>query len=95
VSSNKQPLINGKSETLTRPPTFKPHLQNRCLILADGFFKKASASSSPANRGLRWPACCNRAAGGQFTLLTTTPNASFSPYHHRMPSILRAEQLGA
>jgi putative SOS response-associated peptidase YedK len=35
------------------------------------------------------------AAGGRFTMLTTTPNPSVSPYHHRMPFILRAEQLGA
>ena len=27
--------------------------------------------------------------------LTTTPNASVSPYHHRMPLILRTAQLGA
>ena len=57
---DKQPLINAKSETITQLPTFKPHLQNRCLILADGFLKKASASSSPANRCSRWPACGNR-----------------------------------
>jgi putative SOS response-associated peptidase YedK len=30
-----------------------------------------------------------------FVMLTTTPNASVSPYHSRMPFILRAEQLGA
>jgi putative SOS response-associated peptidase YedK len=30
-----------------------------------------------------------------FLMLTTTPNASVSPYHHRMPFILRPEQLGA
>jgi putative SOS response-associated peptidase YedK len=27
--------------------------------------------------------------------MTTMPNVSVSPYHHRMPFILRAEQLGA
>ena len=40
VSWDKKPLINAKSETITRLTTFKPHLQNRCLILADGFFEK-------------------------------------------------------
>ena len=38
VPWDKKPLINAKSETITQLPTFKPHLQNRCLILADGFF---------------------------------------------------------
>jgi len=32
------------------------------------------------------------ADGDRFTMLTTTPNASISPYHHRMPFILRADQ---
>ena len=40
VPWDKSPLINAKSETLTTLPTFKPHLNNRCLILADGFFEK-------------------------------------------------------
>ncbi|MEI6078703.1 MAG: SOS response-associated peptidase family protein, partial [Verrucomicrobiota bacterium] len=40
VPWDKSPLINAKSETLTTLPTFKPHLSNRCLILADGFYEK-------------------------------------------------------
>jgi putative SOS response-associated peptidase YedK len=35
------------------------------------------------------------AAGDRFTMLTTTSNASVSPYHHRMPFILRADQFCA
>ncbi len=33
------------------------------------------------------------AEGGSFTIFTTMPNANVSPYHHRMPFILRAEQF--
>jgi putative SOS response-associated peptidase YedK len=96
VPWDKKPLINAKSETITQLPTFKPHLQNRCLILADGFFEKGIRFIQPgeplfAMAGLWQP----DAEGGKFTMLTTTPNASVSPYHHRMPFILRAEQLGA
>src|ERR1017187_10208654 len=40
VPWDKKPLINAKSETITQLTTFKPHLQNHCLILADGFFEK-------------------------------------------------------
>ena len=40
VPWDKQPLINAKSETFTQLPTFKPNLQKRCLILADGFYEK-------------------------------------------------------
>jgi putative SOS response-associated peptidase YedK len=96
VPWDKQPLINAKSETITQLPTFKPHLQNRCLILADGFFEKGIRFIQPseplfAMAGLWQP----DAEGDKFTLLTTMPNASVSPYHNRMPFILQAEQLGA
>ena len=96
VPWDKKPLINAKSETITQLPTFKPHLQNRCLILADGFFEKGIRFIQPgeplfAMAGLWHP----DAVGGRFTMLTTTPNVSVSPHHHRMPFILRAEQLGA
>ena len=48
VPWDKQPLINAKSETITQLPTFKPHLQNRCLILADGFFEKGIRFIQPS-----------------------------------------------
>lgn len=96
VPWGKQPLINAKSETITQLPTFKPHLQNRCLILADGFFEKGIRFIQPGGPLFAMAGLCQPdAAGSRFTMLTTTPNASVSPYHHRMPFILRAEQLGA
>lgn len=93
VPWDKSPLINAKSETLTTLPTFKPHLEHRCLILADGFFEKGIRfiqQGEPvfAMAGLWQP----QPDGDRFTMLTTTPNASVSPYHHRMPFILRPEQ---
>lgn len=93
VSWDKQPLINAKSETLLSLPTFKPHLQNRCLLLADGFYEKGIQFIQPGQQpfclAALWRA---EGAGNRFVMLTTTPNESVSPYHHRMPFILRAEQ---
>ncbi len=93
VPWDKKPLINAKSETLTSLPTFKPHLEQRCLILADGFFEKGIRFVQPgepvfALAGL-W---CADGDGTKYTMLTTTPNASVSPHHNRMPFILRPEQ---
>jgi putative SOS response-associated peptidase YedK len=93
VSWDKSPLINAKSETLTTLPTFKPHLNNRCLILADGFFEKGVRfvqTGEPlfALAGL-WQKFDD---GEKFTMLTTTPNASVSPYHHRMPFLIPPER---
>jgi putative SOS response-associated peptidase YedK len=96
VPWDKKPLINAKSETITQLPTFKPQLQNRCLILADGFFEKGIRFIQPGEPLFAMAALWQPdTEGNKFTLLTTTPNASVSPYHHRMPFILRAEQLGA
>lgn len=38
VSFQKNTL-NARMETLSQKPSFKPYLQNRCLILADGFYE--------------------------------------------------------
>ena len=40
VPWDKKPLVNARSETIAQLAAFKPHLQNRCLILADGFYEK-------------------------------------------------------
>jgi len=100
VSWDKKPLINAKSETVTTLPTFKPHLEQRCLIMADGFYEKGIRFIQPgepvfAMAGL-WQTDTD---GARFTMLTTTPNATVSPHHDRMPFILPsdlwAEWLGA
>ena len=101
-------LINAKSETITQLPTFKPHLQNRCLIPADGFFEKGIRFIQPgeplfamaglwaddplqngnllsASNGERFQGEVSKQIARSFLMLTTTPSASVSPYHHRMP----------
>ena len=47
VPWQKQPLINAKSETLTTLPTFRPHLNQRCLLLADGFYEGGARFYQP------------------------------------------------
>ena len=69
---DKQPFINAESETITQLPTFKPPLKNRCLILADGFYKKGIRFIQPgeplfAMAGLWQP----DAAGDWFTMLAS------------------------
>jgi putative SOS response-associated peptidase YedK len=89
VPWDKSPLINAKSETLTTLPTFKAHLQNRCLILADGFYEKGVRFIQPGGGSfaMAWLWQPND-DGKRFTMLTTMPNATVAPYHNRMPFIL-------
>ena len=39
VPWDKSALINAKSETISTLKTFQPQLDNRCLLLADGFYE--------------------------------------------------------
>ena len=36
---SKELLINGQAENVLVKPTFKKHIENRCLIPADGFYE--------------------------------------------------------
>jgi putative SOS response-associated peptidase YedK len=98
--------INAKSETAATKPAFRDPLKfRRCLIPADGFYewKKMPTSKQPycfevndgelfAFAGLwdgwkdttgQWIKTCS--------ILTTTPNATTSPVHDRMPVILHRD----
>lgn len=92
VPWDKGPLINAKSETLTTLPTFKSHLEQRCLILASSF-KEGGAQFHQ----LDWDLFClaglwrEEPGGPRFVMLTTTPNESVAPFHHRMPFILHPD----
>ena len=96
-------MINARGETVDQKPSFKRPLKNqRCLILADGFYEWQKtpqgkvptyihmADHSPfAFAGLwdRW-----QAPEGETifscTIITTSPNRLLEPIHNRMPVIL-------
>lgn len=85
-------LINAKSESLTTLRTFKPHLQNRCLLLTDGFYEKGVLFRQQGQVFCFAGLWREEKDGRKYTMLTTTPNDTVAPYHHRMPFILRPEQ---
>ena len=99
-------MINARSETLAESKVFKqPLQQQRCLILADGFYEwfKEGKQKTPmrivlktgepfAFAGLwsRW-----KFPDGEpihsCTIITTKPNGLVEPIHDRMPVILSPE----
>ncbi len=93
VPWDKAPLVNAKSETLTTLATFKPHLDQRCLILARSFKEGGAQFHQPG-----WAVFClaglwrEESSGPRFVMLTTAPNESVAPFHNRMPFLLREEQ---
>lgn len=102
-------LINARAETVDEKPSFRSAFKyRRCLIPADGFYewKKDGKLKRPhyiflkdrqvfAFAGLweRW----NSPTGDEVltcTILTTEPNETIKPLHHRMAVILEPEQYG-
>jgi putative SOS response-associated peptidase YedK len=96
-------LINARAETLAEKPSFRSaYKYRRCLVPADGFYEwmKDGKAKRPqyiyrrdralfAFAGLweRW----NSPDGSEVlsaTIITTEPNATIAPLHHRMAVIL-------
>lgn len=96
-------MINARAETVAEKPSFRSAFKKRrCLIGSDGFYEwqRASGAKQPyhirvddgaafAFAGLYeiW----KRADGEKLstcTIITTTPNETMKPIHHRMPVIL-------
>jgi putative SOS response-associated peptidase YedK len=94
-------IINARAETIGEKPTFASALaDNRCLVLADGFYewKEKDGSKIPyrfiledrapfAFAGLWF----EKDGGYAFVIITTEPNTVAAPVHNRMPAILKPE----
>ena len=103
-------LINARSETLLQKPSFQNLVpQKRCVVITDGYYewKKASRKSipyyihHPSNKlfpmaGL-WDMWENHSGKKIFsyTVITTTPMSTIQDIHHRMPVILKSEDINS
>jgi len=95
VSWDTKPLINARAETLGQKITFRPLLDNRCLVPADAYFewrrdagqrvktRIAAADGPMAFAGLT--------DGDRFTIVTCAPSPEIAFIHNRMPVILTEE----
>lgn len=96
-------MINARAETVAEKPSFrKPFTQQRCLILADGFYewKREGKTKQPYyihmkdNRPFVFAGLWDHWKPGDdpplesCTMITTGPNQVMEPIHHRMPVIL-------
>ena len=102
-------MINARSETVDKKPSFRDAFrQRRCLVPADGFYewKKLPRAKQPYFIGMGdrsvfafaglWE-CFERADQEleTFTILTCEPNTLLSNIHDRMPVILPRETYSA
>ncbi|MCA9420456.1 MAG: SOS response-associated peptidase, partial [Nitrospira sp.] len=102
-------LINARGETVADKPSFRQAFkQQRCLVLADGFYewKREGKTKQPyyirlkdgrpfAFAGLweRWEK--QEPALKTCALITTGPNTLMEPIHNRMPVILPESAYGS
>ncbi|HBP90825.1 MAG TPA: hypothetical protein DD706_24425 [Nitrospiraceae bacterium] len=102
-------LINARGETVAEKPSFrKAFKQQRCLVLADGFYewKREGKTKQPyyirfkdqrlfAFAGLweRWEK--QDPVLETCALITTDPNALMEPIHNRMPVILSEQSYAS
>lgn len=99
----KHVLINARSETVQEKKTFQEAFERRrCVIFSDGFYEW-DRSTTPSTRyhitnteepylamaGIWQP----QDGGGQFVILTTESTMAMKGIHHRMPVILKREDL--
>jgi putative SOS response-associated peptidase YedK len=86
-------FINAKSETLTTLKLYHLHLNQRCLLLADGFHEGGALFYQPGKTVFCLAGLWREESGvRRFTMLTTSPNESVISFHDRMPFIAKSEQ---
>lgn len=90
-----KPLINARAETLTEKPTFRPLLENRCLVPAAAYYEwrrdgraRLKNRITPAD-GVPF-AFAGLTDGTHFTIVTCAPAPGIAHIHPRMPVILEA-----
>ncbi len=100
VEWDAKPLINARAETLTKKKTFRPLLENRCLVPATAYFEwrkdgRARRKNRIGTKSRGVFAFAGLTDGDRFTIITCPPAADIAHIHDRMPVILerRAEPL--
>ncbi|MEM6902274.1 MAG: SOS response-associated peptidase [Pseudomonadota bacterium] len=106
--AKRGPFINARSETLFEARAFSDAgRQNRCLVLADGFYEpkgdkgtqreqhffQRASTELIAFAGIEtaFPQPTQNHSTANFAILTCAPNGQVAPVHHRMPVILAPE----
>lgn len=97
-------LINARSETAAKKPSFREAFQHRrCAVVADGFYEWTGSAKArrplwfhPPDGGLLLMAGLWEEGGEappRFTVLTTDANETVAPVHDRMPVLLPPDRL--
>tara|TARA_R110000787_G_scaffold19874_17_gene59220 strand:- start:6053 stop:6676 length:624 start_codon:yes stop_codon:yes gene_type:complete len=92
VDWTTQPMINARAETLSDKPTFRPLLENRCVLPASAYFewRKTENGEKRKNRiyGKGLLVMAGLFDAERVTIVTCAPASSIQHIHNRMPVLL-------
>jgi putative SOS response-associated peptidase YedK len=96
IHPRDMPVINARAETLTRKPTFRPLLANRCLVPASAYFEwrqdgKARRRNRIALSGDDLMGLAGLFDADRFVVITCAPAAALAHVHDRMPVVMPPE----
>ena len=93
VDWDPKPLINARCETLTQKVTFRPLLENRCIVPATAYFEwrrvgKARLKNRIAEANGEIFSFAGLHDGQRLVIVTCHPASDIAHIHNRMPIIL-------
>ncbi|WP_135076583.1 SOS response-associated peptidase family protein [Terasakiella sp. SH-1] len=93
VEWSTKPLINARAETLLEKATFRPALQNRCLVPATAWFEYRQDEGGKLKNRISINGITQFAMAGlydkdRFTIITCAPHPAIAHIHDRMPVLL-------
>ncbi len=98
IPGRSTPLINARAETLAQKSTFRPLLNRRCLIPANGWYewrkdgkvKFKNRITLPDHQPFLFAGLEN---GREVTIITCAPSGSIAHIHNRMPAVIGPNHL--
>jgi putative SOS response-associated peptidase YedK len=98
ASWDKTLIINARSESLAEKPSFRPLLEQRCLIPATGWFEWQAIANAKRKRKHRLQpesqgsfCFAGLSDGERVVMLTRAPAPEIAHVHDRMPAVLARE----
>jgi len=100
IPGMNSPMINARAETLTEKPTFRPLLNRRCLIPANGWYEWRKDGTAKHKNRITLPdhqpfLFAGLENGREATIITCAPSGSIAHIHNRMPAVIGPNHLAA
>jgi len=100
IPGMNNPMINARAETLTEKPNFRPLLNHRCLIPANGWYEWRKDGTAKHKNRITLPdhqpfLFAGLENGSEATIITCAPSGSIAHIHNRMPAVIGPNHLAA